>query len=243
MARVLVLSGGPDHAHDYETLGTTLTSIVRDDGHEIVGLFDDPDAAAERLRDGDVDVFVVNALRWRMQGEAYDPWRDRWAYTTPDSTRDAITGFVAAGGGLVGNHTASICFDDWPEWGDVLGGAWAWGRSWHPPIGPVTVEMTVGVTAHDERADAGAHPVVSGLPARFVLADEVYGDLDLRPGIEPLAHARRSPDDAPQPLVWTHRYGAGRVVYDGLGHDERSLNDPVHRRLICNAVRWVSGDR
>lgn len=233
MARVLVLTGGPDHAHDYDALGASLTWVIEGGGHQIVDVLDHPDAAADRLGNGDVDVLAVNALRWRMLGEAYDAWRDHWGYETPDSTRRSIAGFVEAGGGLFGNHTASICFDDWTEWGDVLGGAWAWGRSSHPPAGPIVIDIDSGVP----------HPVTTGLPSRFGLDDEVYGDLELRPGIVPLAWSRRSPDDRPQPLVWTHRYGEGRVVYDGLGHDARSMNDAVHVRLIRHAVDWVAGAR
>lgn len=235
MSRVVVLTGGPDHAHDFDALGASLAWVIEGGGNEILGVFDDPDAAAARLGHGDVDVLAVNALRWRMEGEAYDAWRDDWAYSTPESTRASITGFVAAGGGLFGNHTASICFDDWPEWGDVLGGAWVWGHSSHPPAGRITIDV--------ESRSEPPHPVIAGLPGRFVLEDEVYGDLDLRAGVEPLAWARRGEDDRSQPLVWVHRYGEGRVVYDGLGHDVRSLNDGVHVRLIRNAVGWVSGSR
>lgn len=235
MARVLVLTGGPDHAHDYDALGASLTWVIEGGGHEIIGVFDDPDAAADRLRQGDVDVLAINALRWRMHGERYDAWRDEWAYSTPASTRAAIAGFVAAGGGLFGNHTASICFDDWPEWGDVLGGSWVWDHSSHPPAGLIAIDV-------EPRAD-DPHPVTAGLPRLFHLDDEVYGDLDLRVGIEPLAWGHRSSDDRAQPLVWAHRYGEGRVVYDGLGHDARSLNDAVHVRLIRNAVDWVARSR
>jgi uncharacterized protein len=112
-----------------------------------------------------------------------------------------ITAFVADGGGLVGNHTASICFDDWPAWGEVLGGAWAWGRSSHPPQAPVTVEVV----------DTD-HPVTSGLPPRWDLVDEVYGDLDLQPDLDVLAVARRHPTTSPSrwcgpgpsaPVAWS----------------------------------------
>ncbi len=233
MARVLVLTGGPDHAHDFSALGAALTWVIAGGGHEIVDVLDHPDVAAERLGSDDVDVLAINALRWRMLDDRYAPWRDRWGYHTPEATRRAISDFVAAGGGLFGNHTASICFDDWPEWGDVLGGAWSWGHSSHPP--PASVTVVVG-----ERS-GNRHPVTASLPSEFFVEDEVYGDLELRPGIDPLAHARRTADDELQPIAWAHRFGEGRVVYDGLGHDARSLNQQDHVRLIRGAVDWVAG--
>lgn len=228
MADVLVLSGGPDHAHDFAATGRALADIVQDAGRaaEVV---EHPDDAAAALARGGYRALVVNALRWRMGGERYDPWRAEWAYATPEATRQSIAGFVAAGGGLVGNHTAAICFDDWPEWQAVLGGAWNWGRSTHPPQAPVTAVV--------DRPDS--HPVTAGLPHRFSLDDEVYGDLDLDPAIRPLAHATRHDGDEPQPVVWVHRFGEGRVVYDGFGHDVASLRDPVHVRLLRQAVHWV----
>ncbi len=230
MAAVLVLTGGPDHAHDFDATGEALADILRDAGNQ-VDVVDDPDRAAHRLSDPDggsgYDALVVNALRWRMLGDKYDPWREQWGYTTSELTRQAITEFVARGGGLVGNHTASICFDDWPQWGDVLGGAWNWDRSSHPPPGEVriTVERT--------------HPVVDGLAPGFELVDEIYGDLDMRPRVTTLATAPRSPDDDPQPVVWVHDYGRGRVVYDAFGHDVASLTDAHHARLLRQAVEWV----
>jgi type 1 glutamine amidotransferase len=39
----------------------------------------------------------------------------------------------------------------------------------------------------------------------------------------------------------THvRFGAGRVVYDGFGHDAASINDPHHAALIRAAARWCA---
>ena len=172
-------------------------------------------------------MLAVNALRWRMLADAYDEWRADWAYSPPESTRRALTHFVADGGGLLASHTASICFDDWSGWGDLVGGAWQWGVSSHPPWGPVTVDVV---------AD---HPVVDGLPGTFQLDDEVYGDLDVRPGVEVLAVARRTPDDDPQPVVWTYRFGAGRVVYDAFGHDVESLQHGTHAQLLGQALNWL----
>jgi hypothetical protein len=225
MARLVLLTGGPEHAHDFPATAAALVEVLGDHDVDVV---DDPDALVDRL--AGADALVVHALRWQMLGAAYEPWRDRWAYRTPAATREAISGFVSGGGGLVGCHTASICFDDWPAWRDVLGGAWVWGRSSHPPFGPVRALIVDGAT----------HPVVAGLPGAIELRDEVYGGLDLAGDVVPLAHARRSSDDEPQPVVWVHGHGAGRVVYDGFGHDVASVRDPVHARLVRQAVSWVT---
>jgi hypothetical protein len=227
MSSVLLLTGGPGDAHDFDATAQATADVFRALGHD-VDVVDDPDAAAVRLGDG-IDVLAVNALRWRMLEGNYATWKEKWAYSPPGTTRRAITDFVSSGGGLLAAHTASICFDDWPGWGDLVGGAWRWGVSSHPPLGTVTVDVV------------GEHPVVDGLPSSFKLRDEVYGDLHLEADIDVLAVAKRAPDDPDQPVVWTRHHGAGRVVYDAFGHDIGSITAPDHVQLLGQAVTWLVG--
>jgi len=226
VSRVLVLAGGSPHAHAFGPSGRALVALAAERGHG-AALVDDPDEAATLVGGGGVDALVVAGLWWRMLGDAYDGWRERHAYSPSPSTRRALGGFVADGGGLLAVHTACICFDDWPEWGDVVGGAWRWGTSSHPPRGPVAARVVT------------SHPVVEGLAPAIELDDEVYGDLDLRDDVEVLAVARRHPGDAEQPVVWAHRFGAGRVVFDGFGHDARSIRHPQNARLLTQALAWI----
>ena len=44
-------------------------------------------------------------------------------------------------------------------------------------------------------------------------------------------------------MIWAREHGAGRVVYDGLGHDSRSYDSPAHRDLLRRAVDWLTADR
>ncbi len=225
MSNVVVLAGGMPHAHDFTAIGDALAALYRDCGHD-VDVVDHPDLAAARLSD-EVDALVVAALFWRMRGRAYDAWRPQWGYATPPATRRAISEFVGGGGGLIANHTAVICFDDWPEWADIVGGSWRWGVSSHPPPGAARVAVVAG------------HEVVDGVDDSFEIVDEVYGDLDLGADIEVLAVAKRSPDDTDQPVAWGHRYGGGRVVYDGFGHDATSIVHPHNARILLRALDWT----
>lgn len=225
MTKVLLLTGGSPHAHDFGAIGDALDLLLRGRGHEVARAGHPDEAAGMLLADG-ADVLVVHGLWWTMEGDAYQRWREH-AYSTPSSTRETFDGFVRNGGGLVALHTSPICFDDWPGWGDLVGGSWQWGTSSHPPPGPVSARIV---------AD---HPVVSGLPPTIDLVDEVYGDLDLRDAIEPLAVARRNDDDADQPVAWTYRWGDGRVVFDGFGHDAASVRHADNSTMILQAVDWV----
>ncbi len=226
--RIVVLAGGSPHAHDFAEVGRALAAVLGDRA----ALVGSPDEAAELLDgsrlDGVAAALVVDGLWWRMLGDAYDRWRPQHAYSPSPSVRSVLEEFVSGGGGLVALHTAVICFDDWPGWGSMLGGAWRWGASSHPPLGPVEARVVA------------SHPVVDGLGPELRLVDEVYGGLDVSPSVEVLAVARRAPGDDDQPVVWTHRHGEGRVVFSGFGHDAASILDPANARLITQAVAWAA---
>ena len=229
MSRIVVLAGGSPHAHDFGGIGRALAEIARSN-HHYVEVVDHPDLAARLLDQGSIDALVMNGLWWRMHGTEYDDWRDDYAYSPPAATKAALTSFVSNGGGLLAGHTTPICFDDWPEWAEIVGGAWCWGVSSHPPVGSVTAHRT---------STASGHPVIAGLPDTIDLYDEVYGDLAVGSDVEVLMTAKRHAADVDQPVVWAHRYGDGRTVFDGFGHNADSIGDAHHRRLIEQALAWV----
>jgi type 1 glutamine amidotransferase len=223
--RNLVLTGGI--FHPFEEAAPALAALLEPHGIRSTVTQDIEDGLAVLTR-GEFDLLTIYALRWRMEGdEKYAPYRDRWAFSLSADGRAAIKNHLAGGGGILGLHTAVICFDDWPEWGSILGGAWEWGQSGHPPLGTATV-----------RIDEADDPIVRGLPD-FKLQDEVYGDLNMEPGVRPIASA--TADKNWHPVLWTRQVGDGRVAFDGLGHDADSINHPVHRRILKRAALWAAG--
>lgn len=219
----LIISGGIFHPFDE-------TSAA------LAGLFDGLDIRSNITMDledalatlDQYDLVTMNCLRWRMiQHDKYIPFRDEWAMEISDAGRGALQNHVAAGGGLLGLHTASICFDTWDGWKDLLGVAWNWEKSFHPEIGDIEVAVA-----------ADAHPIVAGLED-FGLHDEIYHHLapaDDAPGLL-FAEA----DEGIQPLMWARQVGAGRAVYDSLGHDAASINHPTHARILRRSALWVLG--
>jgi type 1 glutamine amidotransferase len=219
----LVLAGGLNHG--YEQACASVVELIEASGIgcEVV---EEP-AEVSRL---DHDLFVVGALWFTMSLDRYDAVRDEWARTLPDRARAAIEAHVAAGRPILGLHTASICFDDWPRWGELLGGAWNWDRSCHPPLSEDPVQVTVAPTGH---------PLTEGLDD-FEIVDEVYGFLDLQPDVVALMTSPHSGAD--HPLLWARTLPTGsRVVYDALGHDRRSVEHPTHREILRRSVDWLVG--
>jgi type 1 glutamine amidotransferase len=218
----LIIVGGV--FHDFHASAETLANVLAPLGIES-RIEADLDAGLESLAKNPVDLLTINALRWEMVGEKYDPYRETEAYSPPSKTRAAFAAHLRSGGALLGLHTASICFSDWPEWASLLGGHWVWGTSWHPQ--PESVTVTPANNAS-----------LSHLPP-FEVHDELYTDLSLEPSVTVLARGHSKAMPTPQPLVWSHTVGAGRVIYNALGHDSESLSHPSHAQLLRESVKWA----
>ena len=218
----LILSGGI--FHDFHASSQALAEMLAPLG--ITSRIEtDMEAGLASLADSPVDLVTMNALRWEMIGEKYDPYRETEAYSPSPTARAALSTYLAQGGALLGLHTASICFSDWPEWTALLGGHWVWGTSWHPQPEAVTV------------APSPENPLLS--PQSFNVFDELYTDLSLSPNTEVLASATSAAMPQPQPVMWRHQHTGGRVVYDALGHDRESLLQPDHANALREMVRWA----
>ena len=220
--RAVVLTGGPG-GHPFGVTAGHLASILTAAGYD-TSVTPDVEGCFAGL-DG-CDLLAVNVLRWRMLDDRYADARAEHAFSLSPAGREGLRAFLRRGGALLASHTAPICFDDWPEWGDVVGASWRWGRSSHPPLGPARVEV---------RPDA--HPVVGEMVAEFEVIDEIYGHMDVRPDVEPLAWGTAG--DGRHPVLWAREAGGGRVVYDALGHDERSFAVAAHQQILHQAVRWL----
>lgn len=222
--RALVVSGG--WAHPTEQTAPPVVAALQAEGHD-VEVTDDLAEATRSLESGDVGMLVVNALWFSMADERYSPEiRAEWARPTTGAWRNAVEDHVAAGRPLLALHTAPICFDDWPRWGEIVGGAWNWGRSMHPPPGPFTVEVV------------SDHPVVEGLGS-FEVNDERYSFLDVGDDVEVLAVARDRGDM--HEIVWAREENGARVVYSALGHDPSSYDTPENRVMLRRAIRHLAG--
>lgn len=221
MNRAIVLSGGV--AHDFAASTAELTTVLAEVGIASQVLAD-PEQVPALL--SETDLLVVNMLRWRMLIERYEHLRDEHALSLTESTRQALATWIRGGGALLAMHAATICFDDWPEWKDLVGGRWGWETSSHPPLGPLKVRV------HPDR-----HPLVAQLPEHFTILDEAYGFLDLTTDVVPLITAEHG--GAAHPLLWAREVGAGRVVYDALGHHAASFEPPEHRVIVQRAALWA----
>jgi type 1 glutamine amidotransferase len=229
----LIITGG--WAHEFSDSAAVLGKVLAEQpvNDRVVDstIADGIDNAIHALQKDHFDVVTVYACWFTMTDERYNAeQRAQWARTTPPELREAIAEHVKRGGGLLVLHTGIICFTDWPEWPQYIGGSWNWGESWHP-----AVEVFAARWASTLRAPQG-HPIVHDL-GEIVVEDERYCELGVGPQAQVLLES-----DGPegvQPSMWTHERDAGRAVFSSLGHDHRSLNNLQHGRLLRRSIAWV----
>ena len=142
---------------------------------------------------------------------------------TPDQEA-GLCDWVAAGGALVGIHCAADSFVENERYMEMIG-------SQFTGHGPVT-KFPVNIT--DDKHD------VTCRMDKFDITDEFY-ILKLRTDKKNLKnvmcgkwHWER------HPITYVRDYGKGRVLYTGLGHDERAFNHPTFRKLMHRAVMWTT---
>lgn len=212
--RNLILSGGI--YHPFAETSAAIASTLGDQGiaSEIMPVRE----GLARLGEASFDLLTVNAIAFTMtQAEKYAPLRARHAFAPSEANRAAIRAHLNRGGGLLGLHTAAICFDGWEEWPALLGAGWVWGRSHHPMPEYVAV----------------------GGDAPFTVWDELYCDMALAPGTEVLATATSESISEPQPILTRN----GRSVYLALGHDLTACLNDGYRRLLSRAARLALDER
>jgi type 1 glutamine amidotransferase len=177
-----------------------------------------------------------------------------------------VEGFEALlrqGVGMVFMHHAMAGWPTWDRYAEIVGGRFLYapatfrGEPWPDSGYLLDVEHTAEVLAPD-------HPVCAGLPHEFVLRDELYLTPPIAAGVTPLVRTRfpmthdhffgttnaisgRRDDrtgwthpDGPDLIAWTHRVDSSTVVYLQPGDGPSSYADPNVRRLLSNAIAFVS---
>lgn len=172
--------------------------------------------------------------------------------------RMALTEWIAAGVGIVATHHTLAGWPAWDGWADVLGGRFLYapGQLHGAPVPASGYRMDtyrVVPVAH--------HPVCAGV-APFELTDELYlcpvfednvvpllaTDADISAGTmidthREVRHGEQVPaHDQPgsRLLGWATTPGDSRVVYVLPGHTPSTMQHPMYRRLLTNALGWVA---
>jgi len=214
-----------------------------------------------RERTGEFDAIVC----YDMQGFEFRKPEPPKLLEPPADYAEGLRGMLEEGQGFVFLHHAMSAWPLWPLWVDTLGGRWHYlpgeldGRQW--PASGYTVESPHHVSCLDP-----SHPVCAGLEDGFDIVDEMYLNPIREDRIVPLF--RTDFDMSPENFYsgelavrgqlwsregWTHPRGSGvigwvktagasPIVYFQPGHGPSAYANAGFRRVLSNAIAWVSSD-
>lgn len=216
MKKALIVQGGWD-GHEPAAVAAIFQKLLKENGFEAT-VADTLDAFLDREALRSLDLIVPH---WTMGGIT------RAQYTP-------VLEAVAAGVGLAGCH-GGMCdaFRTCTDWHFMTGGQWVA----HP--GGDGVEYKVNIRK-------GSSPIVEGIEDFVVRSEQYYVHID--PAVEILAttrfpvvdghHAANGQVDVP--VVWTKRWGHGRVFYSSLGHHADIFDLPEVLEIMRRGFLWAA---
>ncbi len=142
-----------------------------------------------------------------------------------------LKAFIEGGRGFVPVHCASWCFQNIPEYDQVVGGRFD--RHGTAVFRPKTI--------------APDHEAIQNVPG-FEAWDETYVHKNHNPQDRTVLQIRETgPDDQPsepepEPWTWIRTQGKGRVFYTASGHDERVWGLPEFHELLRRGILWSVGE-
>ena len=213
--KALIVWGGWD-GHDPKQIGEIFAEILRGEEFD-VQISDRLEAFAEVDLKG-LDLIVPVWTMGKLAKELTQP----------------VVEAVAAGTGLAGCH-GGMCdaFRASVQWQFMTGGNWVS----HPGGEDVTYRVEF---------KRGPSPLVEDLQDFQLTSEQYYLHVD--PAVEVLAttrfpvfnwyHAANGPVD--MPVVWTKRWGVGRVFYCSLGHQAPVMEMETPAEIMRRGFLWAA---
>lgn len=243
--KALIVDG--QNGHDWKTTTPALETLL-----EETGLFS-VDVATSPPKGADMSGFKPDFA-------AYDVVVSNYAGASwPEETQKALVDYVSGGGGLVIYHFACAAFPKWKEYNEMIGlGGWG-GRN--EKDGPM-IRWRDGKAVRDMTPRKGGghgpsqpfalivrdpeHPITKGLPEKFAhCSDELYGWLrgpakNLTVLATAFAPKDKGGSDEHEPVLFTVKYGKGRVFQNALGHTTKELKSVAFIVPFQRGAEWAA---
>ena len=229
--QVLIITG--QNGHDWRATTPVLRKLLEDTKRFEVRV-------TEEFRGGGpetlapYDLVVLNYYDGNKPAQRWGERADR-----------ALLDFVRSGKGLVVYHFSAAAFNGWSEYEQMCAG------NWRPNNGHHSARHDFTVTVADRE-----HPIMRGLRASFPQGnDELYANLKWQPegSFHVLAtayddHSLYKPGEKQpipgaglnQPMLWTVKFGSGRVFATALGHDPDAMKMPGFTATFVRGAEWAA---
>lgn len=217
MSREALIVWGGWPGHEPEKVAGILGSMLEDEGFS-VEISDTLESLEDVHRMMSLDLFIPTWTQGEISKEQVE----------------AVSEAVANGTGMGGCH-GGMCdaFRRDVHWQFITGGNWVS----HP--GGRDVDYRVSI-------NHSSSPITEGLEDFDVHSEQYYLHVD--PAIEVLATTRfptvtwyhSTNGVVDMPVVWTKRWGVGRVFYSSLGHQANVLDIPEAMELMRRGLLWAA---
>jgi type 1 glutamine amidotransferase len=141
---------------------------------------------------------------------------------------------VKEGKGFLFLHHSICSFQEWNEYKSFTGGKY-YEKKKDEVFGASSYQHDVKFSVH---ILDNSHPVTRGIKD-FEILDEVYGNLEVLPEVQPLLST-----DHPKSyklIGWTLKKENSRIVYIEPGHDKNAWFNPSYQTLIKQAISYIAG--
>jgi type 1 glutamine amidotransferase len=243
--KALIVDG--QNAHPWKDTTPVLKKLLAETGLFEVDVATSPPARQDMSR------FQPKFANYKLVVLNYQG--DDW----PPAARKAFVEYVRNGGGVVVYHFACAAFPKWKEYNEIIGlGGWG-GRN--EKAGPY-VRWKEGEIVRDPSPGIGGghgpsqefqivvrdaeHPVTKGLPEKFMQCkDELYGWLrgpakNLTVLATAFAPKSKGGADEHEPILFTVKYGKGRVFFQALGHTAKELKSVAFIATFQRGAEWAA---
>lgn len=243
--KALIVDG--QNGHDWKSTTPVLKKVL-----EETGLFS-VDVATSPPKEEDMSSFKPDFAGYDVVVSNYAG--DAW----PQETQKALVDYVSSGGGFVVYHFACAAFPKWKEYNEMIGlGGWGGRNEKDGPYlrwreGKIVRDTTPGRGGGHGPAQPFQlvvrdpdHPITKGLPKKFAHAtDELYGWLrGPAKNVTVLATAfapkEKGGSGEHEPLLFTVKYGKGRVFQIALGHAPEQLRSVAFIATFQRGAEWAA---